>query len=114
LKKSVTVGRCSGSLAVVTIAFGFVEDEVAGTLGAVEELAVDADVVVGGVGFGAELGDGLAVDLDASGGDEFFGFAARGEAGGGDDFLQALRRRCFVFGIVRGQGIRSSGAKVFA
>ena len=37
------------------VAFWFVEDVVAGTLGAVEELAVDADVVVGGVGFGACL-----------------------------------------------------------
>jgi hypothetical protein len=57
----------------------------------VEELAVDADVVAGGVGFGAEFSDGLAVDLDASGGDQLFGFAARGDAGSGDDFLQSLR-----------------------
>ena len=92
------------------VALGLVEDEVAGTLGAVEELAVDADVVVGGVGFGAELGDGLAVDLDASGGDQLFGFAARGDAGGGNDFLQALRS-CFVFGIVRDQGFESSGQR---
>ena len=48
------------------VALGFVEDVVAGALGAVEELAVDADVVAGGVRFCAELGDGLAVDLDAS------------------------------------------------
>jgi hypothetical protein len=33
----------------------------------------------------------LAVDLDASGGDQLFGFAARGDAGSGDDFLQSLR-----------------------
>jgi hypothetical protein len=58
------------------VALRFVEDEVAGALGAVEELAVDANVVARGVSFGAELGDGLAVDLDAAGGDEFLGFAA--------------------------------------
>ena len=83
------------------VALRLVENVVAGALGAMEELAVDANVVAGGVRFGAEFGDGLAVDLDASGDDELFGLAARGDAGGGDDFLQTLRRRCFGFGIVR-------------
>ena len=92
------------------VALRFVENVVARTLGAMEELAVDANVVAGGVGFGAEFGDGLAVDLDAAAGDQLFGLAARGDAGGGNDFLQALRR-CFVFGIVRDQGFESSGQR---
>ena len=44
-------------------AAGLVEDEVAVALGALEQLAVHADVVAGGVGLGAQHGDDLAVDL---------------------------------------------------
>ena len=55
-----------------------------------EEFAGDADVVAGGVGFGAELGDDMAVDGDLSRGDEGLGVAAGGHSGAGDDFLQAF------------------------
>jgi hypothetical protein len=59
----------------------------------VEELAVDADVVAMGVGFAAEFGDDLAVDLYAALGDEFFGVAAAGDSGLGKDLLKALEFR---------------------
>ena len=71
-------------------AAGLVEDEVAVALGALEQLAVDADVVAGGVGLGAQHGDHLAVDLDAALLDHGLGAAAAGDAGGGEDFLQAF------------------------
>jgi hypothetical protein len=40
-----------------------------------------------GVGFGAELGDDLAVDEDLPTEDELFGVAAGSDASAGDDFL---------------------------
>ena len=48
------------------VTLGLVEHEVALALGAVEELAVDADVVAVSVGFAAEFGDDFAVDLNAA------------------------------------------------
>jgi len=72
------------------VAFGFVEHEIEEALGGLDGLAVDADGVRVGIGFGAEFGDDLAVEGDAAGGDDFFGFAAGGDAGGGEDFLEAL------------------------
>ena len=56
-----------------------------------QQLAIDADVVARWVGFCAEFHDDFAVDLDAASEDQFFGFAARGDAGFGEDFLQALQ-----------------------
>ena len=78
------------------VAAGLVEHVVALRLGAVEELAVDADVVAGGVVARAEGGDGGAVDLDAAFEDDLFGFAAGGDAGLGEDLLEAV-----AFGFVR-------------
>ena len=72
------------------VAAGLVEHEVAVRLGAAEELAVDADVVAGGVVAGAEGGDGGAVDLHAAFEDDLFGFAAGGYAGLGEDLLEAV------------------------
>jgi len=63
------------------VSLGLIEHEIALTLGAVEELAVDADVVAMGVGFAAEFGDDFAVYLNASLGDEFFSVAAAGDSG---------------------------------
>ena len=42
------------------------------------------------VGFGAELGDDLAVHSDEAGLDELFRVAPRGDSGAGDYFLQAF------------------------
>jgi len=56
----------------------------------VEELAVDADVVAAGVGLGAQFRDGFAVYLDAALLDHLFGFAAAGDAGLGENLLEAL------------------------
>ena len=55
-----------------------------------EELAVDADVVAGGVVAGAEGVDDGAVDLDATFEDDLLGFAAAGDAGLGEDLLEAV------------------------
>ena len=89
------------------VAFGFVEHEVEEALGWLDGFAVDGDGVGVGIGFGAEFGDDLAVECNAAGGDDFFGFAARGDAGGGEDFLEALLhwRGHFTmrFGWVRGK-----------
>jgi len=72
------------------VAARLVEQKVAMALGAVEKLAIDADVIARGVGFGAEDRDNLAIDLDAALGDELFGVAAAGDAGLGEDLLEAI------------------------
>ena len=81
------------------VAAGLVDHEVLGGLGAVEELAVDADMVAADVGAGAELGDGLAVYLDAAFEDDGLGGAAAGDAGAGEDLLQTLTPGGSVLGI---------------
>ena len=83
-------------------AAGLVEDEVAMALGALQQLAVDADVVAAGVGFGAQHGDDFAVDLDAALLDHRLGAAAAGNAGGGENLLQPLE-----LGGGRGLGVNS-------
>ena len=70
------------------IAFGLVQQEIDETLCRLERLAIDGDGVRAWIGFGAELGDDLAVDGDATREDELFSFAAGGEAGGGEEFLE--------------------------
>jgi hypothetical protein len=71
------------------IAFGLVEHEIEEALGRFDGFAIDADGVGVGISFGAEFGDDLAIESDPAGGDDFFGFAAGGNAGGGEDFLEA-------------------------
>ena len=80
------------------VAAGLVEHEVAVWLGAAEELAVDADVVLGGVVTGAEGGDGGSVDLNAAFEDDLFGLAAGGYAGLGEDLLETVALRGFFGG----------------
>jgi hypothetical protein len=53
----------------------------------VKEFAVHADVINIRVGFRAELGDPLPVDLHAAGGDQLLCLPARCDAGSGNDFL---------------------------
>jgi hypothetical protein len=72
-------------------ALGLVEHEVAQALRALQELAVDANVIANRVGLGAEFGHDFAVDLYTSFGDQFFGVAAAGDAGLGEDFLEAVQ-----------------------
>ena len=43
------------------------------------------------VGLGAQLGHGLAIHLDPPRSNQFFCLAPRGNAGGGNNLLQALR-----------------------
>jgi len=73
-------------------------------LGALEELAVDTDVIACGVGFAAEFGDYPAVDLHASRSDELFGVATAGDSRLCEDLLEAFKvdrsfvRLFFIFG----------------
>jgi hypothetical protein len=78
---------------------GLVEHVVAQALGSVEQLAVDADVVLCRVGLGSQLGDDLAVYLHAALGNHGLGAAAAGDAGLGEDLLQTLQ---FARGAGRG------------
>jgi len=68
----------------------FVEREVNVILFGFDEAAGGFDLVFRGIGFGAEFGDDLAVDAHLSGEDELLGVTARGDAGVGDDFLEAV------------------------
>ena len=72
------------------VAFGFVQQEIDETFGGAEGFAVEGDAVCGRIGFGAEFGDDGTVYGDASGEDDFLGFAAGGDACGGEDFLEAV------------------------
>jgi hypothetical protein len=72
------------------VTLGLVEHEVTLALGAVNELAVNADVIAMCVGFAAEFGDDLAIDLNAALSDEFFGVTSAGDAGLSEDLLEAL------------------------
>src|SRR4030095_4400886 len=71
------------------VAFRFAEHVVDQLLGALELLAVHADLIGGGIGFLALFGDDDAVYGDAACGDDFFSFAAGGKPGGGGGVLQA-------------------------
>ena len=83
------------------IAARLVEHVVLLLLWTFEELAVDADVILPRVGFGAELGDGGAVDLHTAFEDDLLGFAAAGDAGLGEDLLEALASGVRFFGLHR-------------
>jgi len=84
---------------------GLVEDEVAQPLGTLQQFAVHAYVVAGGVRLGASLGHYFSVHLNAALLDKLLGLAAAGYAGLGKDFLEAIelggRTR---FGIELGLG----------
>ena len=79
------------------VTFGFVQKKIDEALWGTERLAIDRDGVGEGVGFGAEFGDDFAVQGDPTGGDDFFGFAAGSDAGGGQDFLEAIHGELSVF-----------------
>jgi hypothetical protein len=68
-----------------------VEEHVEVLLGR-HRFAVDLDVGGGRVDLGAELGHDHAVDGDPAGGDQLLGLAARGDAGLGDEALEAHER----------------------
>ena len=59
---------------------------------ALKQLAIDADVISFRISLAAQFGDRGSIDLHVAGSDQFFGFAAGSDSGGGDDFLQAFRR----------------------
>ena len=96
-------------------AFGLIEHEVAVPFGTLQELAVDANVVVSGIGLGAQLGDNLAVHLDATLRNELFGMTPAGDAGLGEDFLKAIElggRRLLRASFFSGGGFGGFGSRL--
>ena len=87
--RSITRGRPEGSLDVETTPSGLLTakyDE----LGLRQDFAIDADLVRKRIDAGAELGDDLAIDFDATVEDHLLALAAAGDAGSGENFLQTL------------------------
>jgi hypothetical protein len=69
------------------IALRLVEQQVDVIFRAVQQLAIDLDVIGGEIGFGAELGNNLSIDGDAALCNQLFGFAAGSDPCGGNNFL---------------------------
>src|SRR5208282_2687567 len=69
---------------------GLVQRHISETLGALQQLAIHADVILRWIGLGAEFGDDLPIDLHVAGGDQSFGFAARCHSGSSNNFLQTF------------------------
>jgi hypothetical protein len=102
-KTAEEIAKCASALGIGERGddFGrFVEDEVDVILFGFDEAAGGFDLVLGGIGLGAEFGDDLAVDANLTGKDELFGVAARGDAGVGDDFLEAVEHGELKFSVV--------------
>ena len=68
-------------------------DQVVNQLGSRQCDAVDTDFVTQQVGFGAELRDDLAVDLDATGGDQLFALAATAQSSRSQAVFAGAERR---------------------
>jgi hypothetical protein len=96
-----------------------VEHEVAQALGALQQFAVDANMIAGGISLGAEFRDDFAVHLHASLGDQIFGVPAARNSGLGENLLQALEfARDFRLGnevdfFIRFRCVSSAGIGVF-
>ena len=67
-----------------------VQREIEQTLGGAQHLAIDFDVVAIEIGLRAKFGDGRSVDHDAALGHERLGLAPRGDAGAGENLLEAF------------------------
>ena len=78
----------------------FVENEINVIFFSLDEAAGGFDLVLGGIGLGAEFGDDDAVDAHLSGKDELFGVAARGDASVGDYFLQTVKHGDFQLLVI--------------
>jgi quercetin dioxygenase-like cupin family protein len=78
------------------VAARLVQHEIDPGFGAVQQLAAHPNMVDGGIGAGAQFGDGLAVDGDKPAGNQLFGLAARSNSGGGDDLLEAFGRHISI------------------
>src|SRR5215831_6881324 len=74
------------------VTLGLVEQQIDVAFFALQQLAVNLNMVAFDVGFAAELGDGLAVHAHAALRDQLFGLAPRRNPRGRDDLLQSLRR----------------------
>ena len=91
-------GSAFGVVGGGDVAARLMEHEVAMGLNALQQLAVDTDVVFAEDGAGAELSDDLAIYFDAAFEDDCFGRAPGRDAGLREDFLQAVAlRSVFVF-----------------
>ena len=87
--RSVTRGRPAGSRAVDTTPTGLLTAKYT-SFGRDSDFAVDADFLPLRIDARAELRDDLAIDFDAAFEDELLAFAPAGDAGGGENFLQAI------------------------
>jgi hypothetical protein len=81
-------GAAFGIVAGTDEAFGLVDRKVEFALG-FNRSAIDGDMVGVGINLGAELGDSLAVDRDAAGGNDLLGGAPGSDAGIRQEFLEA-------------------------
>jgi hypothetical protein len=77
------------------VATRLVEQDVAVARGHAHALAVDADVVAGRIGSRAQLEHGDAVHRHPAVHDQRFRRAPRGDAGGGENLLEAIAGRCW-------------------
>jgi len=72
------------------VSLGLVHQQINMALGALEEFAVDADVIHCRIRFASQFGDDQPVYGHESARDDLLCFAARGNSGSGDNFLQAF------------------------
>ena len=77
------------------VAARLVQHDVASTL-RFDDFAIDANDVAIRIGFGAEFGDRFTIDRYAAGQNHLFRNAARGDAPGGENALQALHSVGFL------------------
>ncbi len=69
------------------ITLRLVKDDVGEPLRRMQELAIDPNVILFGISLAPKLSNWLTVDEHASGGNQFFRLAARGDSGCGNDLL---------------------------
>jgi hypothetical protein len=72
------------------VSLGLVHQQINMALGALEEFAVDADVIHCRISLASQFRDDQAVYGHKSARDDLLCFAARGNSGSGDNFLQAF------------------------
>ena len=78
------IGECAD------ISFRLVEEKIEFIRTEMESFTINFDVVIVGVGLAAKFRDGVAVDSNASGHDQFLSLSAGTDAGLGNQFLEPL------------------------
>jgi hypothetical protein len=72
------------------VSLGLVHQQINMALGPLQEFAVDADVIHRRISLASQFGDDQPVYGHESAGDDLLCFAARGNSGSGDNFLQTF------------------------